>query len=146
MKRLFTLLCIASYLTAIQAQGVYQIPNSDFENWKSDKEPGNGWNSFASARTSDLNNFIASIAKNQSPTPKKVQGYNSANAVALFSKDLGIAKANGNLTTGKINMGSTAPDDKKNYNYTDLTSSVHSLLFAGTPGLSILHGSIHKWR
>lgn len=133
MKRLFTLLCIASYLTAIQAQGVYQIPNSDFENWKSDKEPGNGWNSFASARTSDLNNFIASIAKNQSPTPKKVQGYNSANAVALFSKDLGIAKANGNLTTGKINMGSTAPDDKKNYNYTDLTSSVHSLLFAGTP-------------
>ena len=27
----------------------YQIPNSDFEAWVSDKEPGNGWNSFASA-------------------------------------------------------------------------------------------------
>ena len=27
----------------------YQIPNSDFEAWVSEKEPGNGWNSFASA-------------------------------------------------------------------------------------------------
>ena len=133
MKRLFTLLYLATYLTGVQAQGVYQIQNSDFENWVSDKEPGNGWNSFASARTDDLNAFIANIAKGQSPNPEKVEGYNSATAVKLFSKDLSLAKANGNLTTGKINMGSTSPENEKNYNYTDLTSSNHSLLFAGTP-------------
>lgn len=133
MKRLFTFLYLATYLTGVQAQGVYQIPNSDFEIWISDKEPGNGWNSFASARTDDLSAIIANIAKGQSPNPEKVEGYNSATAVKLFSKDLSLAKANGNLTTGKINMGSTSPKNEKNYNYTDLTSSDHSLLFAGTP-------------
>ena len=65
MKRLFTFLYLATYLTGVQAQGVYQIPNSDFEIWISDKEPGNGWNSFASARTDDLSAIIATIAKDQ---------------------------------------------------------------------------------
>ena len=41
--------------------------------------------------------------------------------------------ANGNLTTGKINMGSSTPSDKANYNFTDLTETTHNLLFAGTP-------------
>ena len=30
-------------------------------------------------------------------------------------------------------MGSTTPEDPKNYNFTDLSSSSHSLVFAGTP-------------
>lgn len=44
-----------------------------------------------------------------------------------------MMNANGNLTTGKINMGSTTPSDKANYNFTDLTETTHNLLFAGTP-------------
>lgn len=135
MKKIFTfaaLLCA----TWMNAQGVYQIPNSDFENWVSGKEPGNGWNSFNSARTDDLG-FLASIAKGQSPNPQKTEGYNSSTAVKLVSKFAGVgtlgANANGNLTTGKINMGSTTPSNAKNYNYTDLSSGAHSLQFAGTP-------------
>lgn len=132
MKKIFTfaaLLCA----TWMNAQGVYQIPNSDFETWASDKEPGNGWNSFNSARTDDLGGFIGSIAKGQSPNPQKVEGYNGTVGVKLYSKSIVGAKANGNLTTGKINMGSTTPSNAKNYNYTDLSSGAHSLQFAGTP-------------
>lgn len=131
MKKIFTfaaLLCA----TWMNAQGVYQIPNSDFETWASDKEPGNGWNSFNSARTNDLG-ILGGIAKSQSPNPQKVEGYNGTVGVKLYSKSIWGANANGNLTTGKINMGSSTPNDPKNYNYTDLSSGAHSLQFAGTP-------------
>lgn len=105
----------------------YQIPNSDFENWVSDKEPGYGWNSFASATGS-----YASFAS-MSPAPVKVEGRNGGTAVRLNSKDLWLAKANGNLTTGIINMGNMTPTDPSNHNYTDLDNEGHNLLFAGQP-------------
>lgn len=105
----------------------YQIPNSDFENWVSDKEPGNGWNSFASA-TGDYATFAS-----MSPAPVKVEGRNGGSAVRLNSKDLWLAKANGNLTTGTINMGNMTPTDTTNHNYTDLDNEGHYLLFAGQP-------------
>ena len=137
MKKLLLTLSVFAGMMTANAQGVYQIPNSDFENWANDKEPGNGWNSFNSARTDDLNSFIAGIAKNQSPNPEKTEGYNSTTAVKLISKYAGItgigANANGNLTTGRINMGSTKPENEKNYNYTDPADNNHSLLFAGIP-------------
>lgn len=131
MKKIFTfaaLLCA----TWMNAQGVYQIPNSDFENWASDKEPGNGWNSFESALGG-----AANLGKGYAPNPEKVIGYNSNTAVKLISKEAGAwifkEKANGNLTTGRVNMGAMKPDDPSNHNYTDLSSSSHSLQFAGTP-------------
>ncbi len=105
----------------------YQIPNSDFEHWVSDKEPGYGWNSFASATGS-----YASFAS-MSPAPVKVEGRNGGTAVRLNSKDLWLAKANGNLTTGIINMGNMTPTDPSNHNYTDLDNEGHNLLFAGQP-------------
>ena len=129
MKKLFTFLLLGcAGLIGTQAQGVYQIPNSDFEDWAADNEPGNGWNSFASA-TGRLN-----WAANNSPAPKKVEGYNSTYAVYLKSKSILGQKANGNLTTGIINMGSMTPDDAtKNFNFTDRDNDGHYLLFDGTP-------------
>lgn len=105
----------------------YQIPNSDFEHWVSDKEPGYGWNSFASATGS-----YATFAS-MSPAPVKVEGRNGGTAVRLNSKNLWLAKANGNLTTGIINMGNMTPTDPSNHNYTDLDNEGHNLLFAGQP-------------
>ena len=131
MKKIFTfaaLLCA----TWMNAQGVYQIPNSDFENWASNTEPGNGWNSFESAKGG-----AADAGKGFAPNPEKVAGYNSNAAVRLISKEAGVLfwkeKANGNLTTGRVNMGAMSPNDPSNHNYTDLSSSSHSLQFAGTP-------------
>ena len=127
MKKLLLTLTACAGLTAAQAQGVYQIPNSDFENWAADNEPGNGWNSFASAGGTWVS--FASM----SPAPEKTEGYQSNTAVKLTSKNLWIANANGNLTTGRINMGNMTPANAANYNYTDLEDGAHNWLFAGTP-------------
>lgn len=126
MKSIFTLAALLC-ATWANAQGVYQIPNSDFENWISDKEPGNGWNSFASAG----GDF--SGAAFLSPNPSKVEGYNSSVAVKLSSKNVFGKLANGNLTTGRINMGAMEPSDPMNHNYTDVSSSSHNLQFTGIP-------------
>lgn len=112
------------------AQGVYQFADPGFEQYTADGEPGNGWNSFSSATGS-----LASM-KGQSPSPKHVSpGANgTSHAVQIWSKSVfGIAKANGNLTTGIINMGSTSPSNSSNYNFTKRSDSSHSLQFAGRP-------------
>lgn len=106
---------------------VYQIPNSDFENWASDKALTDGWHSFESAT-----GMFASLAF-LSPTPAMIEDGFEGKAIRLVSKDLGLAIANGNLTTGTINMGSTTPTDKSNYNYTNLKKSDGNLPFAGIP-------------
>lgn len=108
----------------------YQIPNSDFSNWASDNELGNGWYSFSSAGGK------WSSMKGSSPAPSKdTDRLNNSNSSSckIYSKSvMGLAKANGNLTTGKINMGSTKPADASNYNYTERSGS-NCLLFAGRP-------------
>ena len=113
MKKLLLTLSVCAGIATANAQGVYQIPNSDFENWASTNEPGNGWNSFASAEGDYAG------AASMSPAPQKVEGYESSSAVKLTSKDLWIAKANGNLTTGTVNMGNMSPKSDKNYNFTN---------------------------
>lgn len=122
------------------AQGIYQFADPGFEqNWTNKKEPGNGWHSFATA-----GGGLASFAS-MSPSPEHVaEGYQSAHSVKLTSKFAGIpgimgANANGNLTTGRINMGSMTPSEKTNFNHTDLTGDAEEKLepqyleFAGTP-------------
>lgn len=113
------------------AQGIYQFADPGFEqDWTNAKEPGNGWHSFATAG----GDFA--WAASQSPAPvHATEGNNqSDHSVKLMSKKvLGIANANGNLTTGRINMGSmTASDATANYNFSDITGG-QALEFAGTP-------------
>lgn len=112
------------------AQGIYQFADPGFEqSWTNKKEPGNGWHSFATAGGG------YKWAASMSPAPERAaEGNNqSDHSVKLISKDLGIAKANGNLTTGRINMGSyDAGDATANYNFSDITGG-QALEFAGTP-------------
>ena len=123
----FTTYTIRFATSADDVQGIYQFADPGFENWTSDSEPGNGWNSFASAGgpMGGLG-FL-------SPAPEKVEGHTGEAAVKIISKDLGLAKANGNLTTGQINMGNYIPDDPNNYNATRVADAGHRLVFAGTP-------------
>lgn len=127
MKKLLLSLSVLTGIMTVNAQGVYQIPNSDFENWASTDEPGNGWNSFASAEGS------YSGAASLSPKPTKVDGYNSTSAVKLSSKNVFGQKANGNLTTGTVNMGAMTASSSNNYNFTNLDKAGHYLEFAGIP-------------
>lgn len=118
------------------AQGIYQFADPGFEQeWTNKKEPGNGWHSFATAITEALGG-LGGLAQVQSPAPEHAtEGYQSAHSVKLWSKSvLGIANANGNLTTGRINMGSmTASDTTANYNFSDIIPGGQALEFAGTP-------------
>ena len=103
----------------------YQIPNADFENW-GETALAETWNSFESATGS-----LASFAS-MSPKPEKIEGFEGW-GVRIKSQDLSMAYANGNITTGRINMGSTSPANAANYNFTDLNDARGNLPFTGTP-------------
>lgn len=109
-------------------EAAYQIANADFENWTDDENAkiAEGWNSFDTAA-----GLFASFAS-MSPMPQKIEGY-KGNGVRIVSKDLWVAYANGNLTTGHINMGSADPTDASNYNFTDRTDVNGNMPFAGRP-------------
>lgn len=109
-------------------EAAYQIANADFENWTDDENAkiAEGWNSFDTAA-----GLFASFAS-MSPMPQKIEGY-KGNGVRIVSKDLWVAYANGNLTTGHINMGNTNPTDASNYNFTDRTDVNGNMPFAGRP-------------
>ncbi len=115
-------------------EGSFQIPNSDFELWnKSKDEPNPGWNSFPSAVGS-----MAGTGKSMSPFPSQEKGRGGEGyAVKLYSKYAGMmgigANANGNLTTGIINMGNMDPEDPSNHNYTDVNDKNHHVIIAGQP-------------
>lgn len=105
----------------------YQIPNSDFELWSNDNEPY-AWHSFKSAG-GDLAWAASMTTKNTTA----VEG-RSGLAFQIRSANVFIANANGNITTGRINMGSMTPTDAKNYNYTDTAAnSEFNLTFNGIP-------------
>jgi hypothetical protein len=120
--------------SAITAQ---QIDNGSMESWdnlgSSTEEPSN-WNSFMSA-SGGLALFGSQQVEQSSNVPSASSGSYSAR---VFSKStIGII-ANGNLTLGRINMGSSTPSSSQNYNYTDtgdsdfyqeLTSSPDSIVF-----------------
>lgn len=109
------------------AQGIYQFADPGFEQDFVSGEPVRDWHSFATAG-GDYAPFASA-----SPAPVHApEGYQSAHSVKLTSKDLWIAKANGNLTTGRINMGNTEPRDPSNYNFSDIARG-QALEFAGTP-------------
>lgn len=113
------------------AQGIYQFADPGFEqDWTNAKEPGNGWHSFVTARTEDLGS-LASFGQMFAPAPKHAAGgYQSDHSVQLVTGT--VANANGNLTTGRINMGSTDPKNAANYNFSDIEGG-QALEFAGTP-------------
>lgn len=135
---------IASALFAVglsaSAQGVYQFKDPGFENWKSTNEPGNGWNSFESAENNGL--IIGfSTGKDKSPKPQQeiTDPHSGSKSLKIYSNvPLGNKKANGNITTGVIMMGSTNPVDdykgsRKNHNKTMRSKEGGYMLFDGTP-------------
>lgn len=130
MKKFITLMILSALCLGAKAQleGVFQIPNSDFETWANKKEPGNGWNSFNSATGTWVG------AKGSAPAPSKfTPAHDGSYAVKIYSKSAYGQKANGNLTTGIINMGSTTPSNAANYNFTKRDDPSHCLKFAGMP-------------
>lgn len=119
LKQIITLASFAVGITA-NAQGIYQFTDPGFEDWTNDNVPGHEWRSFESAEKTKSFTWYTT-GKDKAPKPSKSVSKDGSTALHLYSKKVSIAKANGNITTGVIGMGSSTPDSEYNYNYSDIT-------------------------
>lgn len=132
-----TILIIAAGLMASISIAQQQIQNGGFENWENvpgGSEPVN-WNSFLTA-----GGFFSNLADNQIEESTDVRpGSTGSKSIKIWSRTpLPGLVANGNLTLGKINMGSASASDDSNHNRSitadsdfsqELTDSPDSLVF-----------------
>ncbi len=118
MKK-FTLsaLCLLFVAATACAQGVYQFPNADFEEWTSYDE-GNAvpelWHTFNTMQC-DLGYFSCLVAKNNHSN--RVTRDGGGYALQIYAKSVLGNIANGAMTTGRTRVGSTTPSSIENYNY-----------------------------
>ncbi len=114
-----------------------QVNNGDFESWDNlgieDVEPTN-WNSFMTASGT----YSSSGAKQIDSSHVIRPGSSGTRSCRIWSRAItipiiGTIIANGNLTTGRINMGSTTPSGSSNYNYTSRSQSGFYHSFTGHP-------------
>lgn len=101
----------------LSATAQTQIFNSDFELWDNvgnNTEEPQGWNGLRTAQGSLAGSTPQTIARSTQIRPGSAGQY----SVRVYSTStLGI-NANGNLTTGRVNAGSTTPANANNYNFT----------------------------
>jgi hypothetical protein len=135
--KLKTLSMIVISMIAISFKSNAQNPNvnnAGMENWEnigaSNVEPTN-WNSFMTADGNILTNFGKKQRVNRS-TVRRVGTTGLYSAVIWSTNELGTI-ANGNVTTGKINMGSTSPANAANYNFTKRSDANFNNPFTGHP-------------
>ena len=115
-----------------------QIPNSGFEVWMNEGEEVAepvGWHSYQTA-TGDMYGLASLIGAlgDMLPSADVRSGSEGQKSVQIMSAFAYLSAANGNLTTGKINMGSmTASDVSGNYNFSDMENPEHALPFTTVP-------------
>lgn len=125
-------------VSAFTAHAQYQLPNSGFEEWEdvsyktyTGKEPV-GWNSFLTGSGS----LKGTAGRNQLEIMSESRpGSTGSKSAKLFArKVLSSIFAQGNLTTGCINMGSmSATNADGNYNYTEIGDGKQNQKFTGLP-------------
>ena len=143
LSSLFLSSCARFISAPALAQGIYQLKNAGFEEWedvsynkKAGKEP-KYWNSFLTG-TGDLKSKAVSVSQCDMSTDVR-SGSASTYSAKIIDYDVKFGKihfayANGNLTTGRINMGSMkASDSSGNYNFTDTSNDDFNQKFTGLP-------------
>ena len=118
----------------IRVKNFYQVQNSDFELWddadNDNIEPAH-WNSFKHA-TGSYAKLVSGqqVDKSEDVRPNSEGQYSAK----LYARNLVIATAQGNITTGCINASSmSATDASGNYNYTKTDDDQFNQHFAGKP-------------
>ena len=96
----------------------YQIPNSDFELFKKEgtTDVPIAWHSFGTATGG-----VASMTKPSSRISTNTRTA-TGQCASIFSNKILIFVANGTMTTGRMNAGSTTATDPKNNAYLDMSS------------------------
>lgn len=131
--RLSTLLFAGLFLLGITqvSKAQTQINNSGFEDWEnlgSATEEPVEWNSFKTA--SGTISYLASQQIKRSPVIRP--GSSGSYSCLIWSKSIIGIIANGNVTTGQINMGSSTATDPSNYNITHTANTAFSEALSGS--------------
>jgi hypothetical protein len=138
---LFIFLLSAFFIlqTSLRAQTpIYQLPNNGFETWY--RETSNAgsivptnFNSFYSASTTLLTGMGVSQRCDSSRDVRA--GATGTFSLRMYSNEVIGVRANGNVTTGRVKMGSTTALHVDNHNYTALTVNPpkHYQEITGTP-------------
>ena len=138
MKKILTVLLCA--VTTFTAQAQYQLANGDFESWetveytetKVCEEPVQ-WSSFYDA-TGGMKSFGTSTTPQIYKDEDKHTGSAGQYSCRITSNSVFGVVAQGNLTTGCVNMGSaSATDASGNYNYINEAREDQAMRFAGRP-------------
>lgn len=113
-----------------------QIGNSDFEAWDNEGsdnvEPSN-WNSFMTLSKDFTSADFAMGQQVESNTDVR-PGSAGKKSARIWSRNVVIATAQGNLTTGRIHAGSsTASDETKNFNRSEIADSKFSEVLTSRP-------------
>lgn len=119
------------------AKEVYgnQLNNMGFENWEGEGntyEPVD-WNCFGTGTGSfkDLAIQFGGIHMEESADVRP--GTTGTKSVRIWTANVFGVKANGNLTTGRINAGSMTATDPENYNFTDINDEAFSEKIGARP-------------
>lgn len=142
MKKLILLALLVGGNLAANAQ--YQLANNGFEEWEDvsykksvfstikGQEPLH-WNSFITG-TGTLKSTACSSSQLEKSTDIRTGGTGTYSAKLTDKKVIGSIYAQGNMTTGCINMGNmTANEASGNYNYTNVDDDNFNQKFTGRP-------------
>ena len=122
--------------TLYAQQGVYQLPNGGFETWYRETSNANsivptGFNSYYSAETTV---FTALGVDKRCDSSRDVRAEATGRlSLYIYSNTAAGVRANGNVTTGRIRMGSITPASSDNYNSIRVGTPKHCQEFTGTP-------------
>lgn len=125
---------LGTQAVAQSINGTQQLPNRGFEEYDNlgtkNVEPV-GWNSFMTAKTNGAT--ALGQAQRLDRVSDKRPGTAGNYSLKAYSTTVIGVNANGNVTTGRINMGSTTATDASNHNFTDRESEGFNLPFTTIP-------------
>jgi hypothetical protein len=137
--RAFVLSCLLLSAFTLHAQTpIYQLPNNGFETWY--RETSNAgsivptnFNSFYSASTTGLTGL--GVAQRCDSSRDVRVGAPGTYSLYMYSNSTLGVRANGNVTTGRMSMGSTTASNSANYNWTEYVTSAPKFYqeITGTP-------------
>jgi len=121
------------FIIAFTANAQNQVSNAGFELWENvatnEDEPVN-WNSF---RTNAGTYATVARAKQVDKSSDIRPGSTGTTSAVIWARWATLAVANGNLTTGQIQAGSTTPANAANHNKTIRANAAHNMPFTATP-------------
>lgn len=132
MKKHVLLTALWGAVTAVCAFGQQQIPNSNFEIWQnvgSNTEEPDNWNGIKTGTGGLVGLAPKTIQRSTTIRP----GTSGQYSARVFTVTTFGTNANGNLTCGRVNAGSTTPTNSSNYNYSQITDANFSEAFTSWP-------------